>query len=70
MLQNNFIEITLRHGRSPVHLLHFFGTPLYKNTYGELLLKDKLGGKIMTKFVALRAKMHAYRKIDKKLCSC
>ena len=28
-------------------------------------IKDKLGGKIMTEFVALRTKMYAYRKIDK-----
>ena len=34
----NFIEIALRHGCSPVNLLHTFRTPFYKNTYGGLLL--------------------------------
>ena len=31
-LQSNFIEITLRHGCSPVNLLHIFRTPFLKNT--------------------------------------
>ena len=37
-LQSNFIEITLRHGCSPVNLLHIFRTPFSKNTFGRLLL--------------------------------
>ena len=38
-LRCNFIEITLRHGYSPVHLLHIFTTPFSKSTSGWLLLK-------------------------------
>ena len=38
-LQSNLIEITLRHGCSPVNLLHIFRTPFPKNTSGWLLLK-------------------------------
>ena len=34
----NFIQITLRHGCSPVNLLHFFGTLFPRNTSGWLLL--------------------------------
>ena len=34
----NFIEITLRHGCSPVNLLHFFRTTFPKNTLEQLLL--------------------------------
>ena len=36
---SNFIEISLRHGCSPVNLLHIFRTPFPKNTSGRLLLK-------------------------------
>ena len=35
----NFIEITLRHGCSPVNLLHIFRTSFLKNTSGWLLLE-------------------------------
>ena len=31
-LQSNFIEITLRHARPPVNLLHIFRTPFPRNT--------------------------------------
>ena len=34
----NFIEIALRHGCSPVNLLHIFRTPFPKSTAGWLLL--------------------------------
>ena len=37
-LQSKFIEITLRHGCSPVNLLHIFRTLFPKNTSGWLLL--------------------------------
>ena len=40
--------------------------PIEKNKRVIGLMKDEVGGKIMAKFVALRAKMYAYRKIDKK----
>ena len=33
-LQSNFIEMTLRHGCSPVNLLYIFRTPFLKNTSG------------------------------------
>ena len=38
MLLCNFIEITLRHGCSPISLLHIFRTPFLKNTSGWLFL--------------------------------
>ena len=37
-LQSNFIEMALRHGCSPVNLLHIFRTPFPRNTSGWLLL--------------------------------
>ena len=39
-LLSNFTEIPLRHGSSPVHLLHIFRTPFSRNTSGWLLLKS------------------------------
>ena len=34
----NFIEVALRHGCSPVNLLHIFRTPFLRNTSKGLLL--------------------------------
>ena len=36
----NFIEITFRHGCSPVNLQHIFRTPFLKDTSGTLLLRN------------------------------
>ena len=41
--------------------------PIRKNKKVIDLVRDELGGKITTEFVALRAKMYAYRKIDKEV---
>ena len=39
-LQSQFIEIILRHGFSPVNLLHIFRTPFDKNIYRGLLVNS------------------------------
>ena len=39
-LQSNLIETTLRHGCSPVNLLHIFRIPFLKDTSGRLFLND------------------------------
>ena len=41
--------------------------PIGENKKVISLMKDNLGGKIMTELVALRAKMYAYRKINKEV---
>ena len=45
-LQSNFIEITIRHGCSPVNLPHLLRTPFPKNSSGWLLVASVLS-KIM-----------------------
>ena len=46
MLLSKFIEITLRHGCSPVNLLHVFRTLFSKNASGWLLLLQESRGLI------------------------
>ena len=41
----NFIEIALRHGCSPVDLLHIFRTPFPRNSSGWLLLESSLSSR-------------------------
>ena len=38
-----------------------------KNNETIPMMKDVLGGKIVTEFVALRPKMYGYRKLDKEV---
>ena len=40
-LQSNIIEIALRHGCSPVNLLHIFRTPFLRSTSERILLTFK-----------------------------
>ena len=47
VLQSNFIEIGIRHERSPLNLLHIFRTSFYKNTevdgcFGSFHMKNIL----------------------------
>ena len=39
--QSNFIEITLRHGCSPINVLYIFRAHFLENTYGGLLLPNE-----------------------------
>ena len=50
-LQSNFIEITLRHGCSPVNVLHIFRTPFSKNTSGWLLPELRMGKLILNHLI-------------------
>ena len=60
--ENNFIEITLRHGCSPSNLLHIFSILFFKNTSGQLLLYLEL---FMTKTMKLLGSTKCKKTIDK-----
>ena len=62
----NFIEIALRHGCSPVNLLHIFKTPFPKNTCRWLLLYF-LPSQINLIILVLKIKhnFHNFRQIQK-----
>ena len=62
-LQRNFIEIALRHGCSPVHLLHIFRTPFLKNNSGWLLLKI---GAIITMIVRMTGNLQTTIRFQRK----
>ena len=58
----NFIETALRHGCSPVNLLHIFRTPFPKNTSVGLLLRQ--GKKFQISFFCfLQVECHHYDNI-------
>ena len=53
-LQSNIIEITIRHGCSPVNLPHLLRTPFSKNSSGWLLVASVLS-KIIFQEAVIRA---------------
>ena len=65
MLQSKFIEITLRHGCSPVNLLHIFRTPFIKNTSGLLLLHFAKLLKNHWQLLKEKIKIHTKMRFDK-----
>ena len=62
-LQSNFIEITLRHGFSPVNLLHIFRTPFPNKTPGLLLLTLAKEKKVLVTDEAVVQKLSSYFEI-------
>ena len=75
-LQSNFIEIALKHGCSPVNLLHIFRTPFPKNIFGWLLLQSLVSGSATSKQVNSVPKKwplcfrHGYNNIVHKSKTC
>ena len=61
-LQSDFIEITLRHGCSPVYLLHIFRTRATKNTSGEFFLKIDVTNMNNYSSTAVKYRLHSYMK--------
>ena len=56
----NFIEIALRHGCSPVNLLHVFKTLFSKNTSGWLLLNKSISNPEYDSKLLTRCSFHFF----------
>ena len=52
-LQSSLIKITLRHGCSPVNLLHIFRKPFSRNTSWWLLLQEAIKGSYFQEFLQI-----------------
>ena len=59
----NFVIITLRHGCSPVNLLHVFRTPFFKNTSGWLLLNSGFFTTVSKNSLSLKRKHFTSQKM-------
>ena len=69
-LPNKCIEIALRHGCSPVNLLHIFRTPFYKNTSGGLLLISATYNTVSRNLMSCFAKiLNRWTNLCEVLCS-
>ena len=62
-LESQFFEIALRHGCSPVNLLHIFRTPFLQNASGRPLLQNKRARNINNVFHILIQEMFNFSKI-------
>ena len=56
---------SLRHGCSPVNLLHIFRTPFFKNTSGWLLLRYNIRGAILKSAFAVASYKGGWRGVGR-----